>query len=79
MSDLPGEDVADPSDERAPFRLWDHIGVISGLLLGLVVFAFLVLLAILGDQAALAIVVVVVAGVALIGFGGKLHGLPRSR
>jgi hypothetical protein len=78
MSKTP--DAAEPaSNERPPFKLWDHIGVISGACLGLAVFAFLVLLAILGDQAALAIVVVVVAGVALIGLGGKLHGLTRSR
>jgi hypothetical protein len=77
MSGAPGD--VPSADERPPFKLWDHIGVISGVVLGSIVFAFLVLLAFLGDQAALAIVVVIVAGIALIGLGGKLHGLPRSR
>ncbi|HXY43039.1 MAG TPA: hypothetical protein VEH29_02525 [Acidimicrobiales bacterium] len=59
-------------------RLWDHIGVISGVVLGLVVLAFVVVLAEAGDPGALQVIVVVVVGVALIYFGGRLHGL-RSR
>jgi len=78
VTEIP-DGAAENAGGRPPFKLWDHIGVISGLCLGLIVFAFLVLLAILGDQAALAIVVVVVVGVALIGLGGKLHDLPRPR
>ena len=58
-----------------PWRLWDHIGVISGVVLGLMVLGFLVLLAALGDPYAFGLLVVVVVGVALIFFGGKLHGL----
>ena len=63
---------------REPFRLWDHIGRISGVVLGLAVAAFLVVLAVAGDPQALGIIVVVVVGVALIYLGGRLHGL-RSR
>lgn len=59
---------------RVPFRLWDHIGRISGVVLGLAVFAFLVVLAVAGDPQALGIIVVVVAGVLLIYLGGRLHG-----
>jgi len=39
------------------------------------VLGFLVLLAALGDPDAFGLLVVVVVGVALIFFGGKLHGL----
>ncbi|MHB1987744.1 MAG: hypothetical protein ACYCSF_07150 [Acidimicrobiales bacterium] len=60
------------------WRLWDHIGVISGVLLGLVAFGGLVVLATAGDAGALAIIVVVVIGIALIFFGGKLHGARRA-
>lgn len=67
-----GEEAA--AEERAPWRLWDHIGVISGLLLGLVAFGVLALLALAGDPGALAVIVVVVVGVALIYLGGKMHG-----
>jgi hypothetical protein len=62
---------------RPQWRLWDHIGVISGVLLGLILLGFLVLLAALGDPDALSLLVVLVVGVALIVFGGKLHGLSR--
>lgn len=67
-------------DERkpaagVPFRLWDHVGMISGAVLGVIVLGFLVVLAAAGDPAALAVIVVVVAGVALVYFGGRLHGL----
>ncbi len=65
----------EPGAERAPFRLWDHIGRISGVVLGLAVFAFLVVLAVAGDPQALGIIVVVVAGILLIYLGGRLHGL----
>jgi hypothetical protein len=63
------------SGTRPPWRLWDHIGVISGVILGLMVFAFLIVLAVAGDPDALSLIVVVVVGVALIFFGGKMHGL----
>lgn len=65
-------------EEREPWRLWDHIGMISGAILGLLAFAVVLLLAIAGDPAAFGIIVVVVIGIALIYAGGKLHG-PRRR
>jgi hypothetical protein len=69
----------DPSHPaaRPPWRLWDHIGVISGLVLGLATFGFLVLLAALGDPDALTLIVFIVAGIALVYFGGRMHGLQR--
>ncbi|MGC9961940.1 MAG: hypothetical protein ABSE47_08565 [Acidimicrobiales bacterium] len=66
---------ADDGGRAAPWRLWDHIGMISGVLLGLALFAFLVVLAVAGDPQAFGLVVVIVVGVALIYFGGRLHGL----
>ena len=73
MSELSG----DRSEPAAPirWRLWDHIGVISGVTLGLMVFGFLVVLAAAGDQQALGLIVVIGVGVALIYFGGRMHGL----
>jgi hypothetical protein len=69
-----GEAVAE-TETVAPWRLWDHIGVISGVVLGLMVLGFLIVLAVAGDPDAISLIVVAVAGVALIGFGGKMHGL----
>ena len=69
-----GEHPGEPTTP-APWRLWDHIGMISGALLGLALFAFLLVLAVAGDPQALGLVVVIVVGVALIYFGGRLHGL----
>lgn len=54
--------------------LWDHIGRLSGLFLGLCAFAFLVLLASLGWTPAFALVVVVIMGIVLIILGGKMRG-----
>ena len=51
--------------------------MISGILLGLAVFAFLVVLAVAGDQQALGLVVVIVVGVALIYFGGRHARIAR--
>ncbi len=48
--------------------------MISAVVLGLVVFAFLVVLAAAGYEAALAIVVVAVVGVAFIFLGGRMRG-----
>jgi hypothetical protein len=69
MSDQPGR-----RSDREPFRLWDHIGVISAVVLGLVVLGFLVLLAAAGYEAALAVIVVLVAGIAFIFLGGRTRG-----
>ena len=54
--------------------LWGHIGRLSGIVLGIVAFAFLVLLAALGWPPASALVVVVVIGVAMIAIGGRIRG-----
>lgn len=70
-----GPSSPDKDAAPQPWRLWDHIGVISGVMLGVMVLGFLVLLAALGDPDALSLLVVLVVGVALIVFGGKLHGL----
>ena len=59
---------------REPFKVWDHIGVISAVVLGLVVLGFLIVLAAAGYEAALAIIVLLVIGVAFIYFGGRLSG-----
>jgi hypothetical protein len=60
-------------DEQEPWRLRDHIGVISGVVLGLIAVAVLSLIAAAGDPGAFGILVVVIIGVALIFFGGQLH------
>ncbi len=59
---------------REKFQLRDHIGVISGLALGAVAFAFVVALAVMGDEAALTLLVVIVVGVGLIALGTRLRG-----
>jgi amino acid transporter len=60
--------------QRKTFKLWDHIGVISAVVLGLVVLAFLVVLAAAGYEAALAMIVVLVVGIAFIFLGGRMRG-----
>ncbi|HET9092996.1 MAG TPA: hypothetical protein VFN50_11340 [Acidimicrobiales bacterium] len=78
MSDpagLPPEDDFD--DEPEPWRLRDHVGIISGVLLGLVALGIVLVLAAAGDPGAFGILVVVVVGVGLIFFGGQLHGSRR--
>ncbi|HXY45555.1 MAG TPA: hypothetical protein VEH29_15315, partial [Acidimicrobiales bacterium] len=62
--------------ERVPFRLVDHIGMISGGLLAAAFIALLVVLAIAGDPSAVAVLVVIFAGIALIYILGQMHG-PR--
>lgn len=72
-----GPDDAQAGDPQ-PWHLADHIGVVSGIALGLIALAVLVLLAAAGDPGALGILVVLVIGIALIYFGGQMHG-SRSR
>ncbi len=73
------EQGAPPAEEeQEPWRLWDHIGVISGVTLGFLAFAVLVLLAVAGYPGAVTLIVVIVIGIALIYMGGYLHG-PRRR
>ena len=67
------------SGGQPPFRVRDHIGVIAGVALGLFVLAFLVLLAFAGDPNAVAILVVVVVGVALIALGAQMRGSRSGR
>ncbi len=59
---------------REKFRIRDHIGVISGLVLGIAAFAFVVALAVMGDEAAVTLLVVIVVGVGLIALGTRLRG-----
>lgn len=61
------------SDERTPFRLRDHVGVLSGLLLGLIAFLFLVYLAVRGFEPAVTLLVVLVVGIALVAVGTRLR------
>ena len=58
---------------REPFRIRDHIGVISGLFLGLIALLMVVLLAIKGFQPAVTLLVVAVVGVLLISVGARMR------
>ncbi len=53
---------------------WDHSGRISGAVLGLFFLAFLALLAASGDRAVGIVLVLLVAGAAMIVVGGRIHG-----
>jgi len=68
--------TAAPRDELDTRRSWlvDHIGRLAGLLLGLVVVAFVVLLALAGYPPAISLLVVVVASVAIVAIGAQLRG-----
>jgi hypothetical protein len=59
---------------REKFRIRDHIVVISGLLLGTVAFLFVVALAVMGDEAAVTLLVVIVVGIGLIALGTRMRG-----
>ena len=65
-----------PETGRAGGRqwLWDHIGRIAGLVLGLAAFALVVVLAAAGWPPAYGLVVLVVIGVAMIAVGGRIKG-----
>jgi hypothetical protein len=69
-----GEHEGESTETREPFRFLDHWGMISGAALGVIFLAFLVLLAVAGDPGALAVLAVLIVGVALIYLGGQLHG-----
>ena len=62
------------SEERTPFRIRDHVGVLSGLFLGATAFVLVVVLAILGDEQAVTLLVVVIVGLGLIGLGTRMRG-----
>jgi hypothetical protein len=55
--------------------LYDHIGRLSGIVLGLIAVAFLAFLASVGYEPALGLLVVVIVGIVLIILGGKMRGL----
>lgn len=74
-----GDDGSPATPGRERWRLWDHIGVISGVFLGLVALGILLVIAAAGDPGAFGILVVIVVGVGLIYFGGQLHGSRSSR
>lgn len=61
-------------EPRARFRIRDHIGVISGLFLGTIAFLSVVVLAIIGDEAAVTLLVVMVVGIGLIALGTRMRG-----
>lgn len=68
--------MSDPGLEApAPWRLRDHVGVISGMVLGFIAVGFLLVVALGGGAGGIGLIVITVAGVALIYFGGALHGL----
>ena len=62
------------SEERTPFRIRDHIGVISGLFLGAIAFVLVVILAFSGDEQAVTLLAVVIVGLVLIALGTRLRG-----
>jgi hypothetical protein len=61
-------------EEREPFRLRDHIGIISGLFLGGIAFVSVLVLAIIGDEQALELLVVIAVGLGLIAVGTRMRG-----
>jgi hypothetical protein len=63
------------SDEpREPFRIRDHIGMISGIFLGAIALFVVVALAALGDEQATTLLVVAVVGLGLIALGTRMRG-----
>lgn len=63
------------SDEsREPFRIRDHVGVISGLFLGGIALLLLLALAIKGYEPAITLVVVIVVFFGLIALGTRMRG-----
>lgn len=65
--------------ERMTHSRWvwfvDHVGRITGLVLALLVFCFMVFLVIAGYRPALYVILFFVAGIAMIAFGGRIHRL----
>jgi hypothetical protein len=64
--------------EKAPLEerswLYNHIGRLAGIVLGLVVIAVIALLAIAGYEPATTLLVVIVSGFLIITVGGKMRG-----
>jgi hypothetical protein len=61
-----------PSQERS--WLYNHIGRLAGIVLGLLVIAVIALLAVAGYQPATTLLVVIVSGFLIITVGGKMRG-----
>ncbi|HLN05719.1 MAG TPA: hypothetical protein VK217_05545 [Acidimicrobiales bacterium] len=59
---------------RETFRIRDHIGVISGIFLGGLAFLSVVALAVMGDEQAVTLLVVVLVGLGLIALGTRMRG-----
>jgi len=62
------------SQDRQPFRIRDHIGMISGVILGTIALLAVVALALVGDEAAVTLLVVIVVGLSLIALGTRMRG-----
>lgn len=63
------------SDEpREPFRIRDHIGMISGIILGAIALLAVLSLALLGDEQATTLLVVIIVGLGLIALGTRMRG-----
>jgi hypothetical protein len=54
--------------------LWEHVGRLAGIVLGVLAVAFMVILALAGYTPAALFIPVVVAFLVLIIVGGRLHG-----
>ncbi len=54
--------------------LWNHIGRITGTLLGLIAIAAIAFLAAIGFKPALGFLIVIVVGITLIVVGGRIKG-----
>ena len=59
---------------REPFRIRDHIGVISGLVLAFLAFLLVLVLAVKGYEPAITLLVVLVAFFGLIALGTRMRG-----
>ena len=72
-----GESSRGGTDERRtrePFRIRGHIGMIIGLFLGALAVLAVIGLALLGDEQALTLLVVIVVGLGLIALGTRMRG-----
>ena len=62
------------TNPREPFRLREHIGMISGMFLGAIAFLAVLALALLGDEQAVTLLIVIVVGLGLIAIGTRMRG-----
>ncbi len=70
----PGAAAVAPRSIRDLLHLaWDHVGMLSALLLGLLATLALLFLAIVGFTPALVLLVVLVAGIAMLVVGGRIR------